>query len=505
MLDSHYNTAMRRFFRLQPAYDLFSWDYWFGQVDSRPLALFRIVFSLLLLKDAVYHIFLAGVFYSDLGVVPRSTMLELVRQTRFSFMDAIGQDWLAGLFFVVWCIVLLGMLVGYRTRLMVILNFLIILSVHERNLWVLNGADTVMRVLSFWILFLPLGRYYSIDAIRLPDRSRTAFAFPLRMIQLQIALIYFFTFIMKFHGEMWRNGEAVYYSLQLQGFTHATGDWLVANVPYEFFQVNTYLTLFTEATFLFLVFMPILQPYLRILGLLLGTGLHFGIAIFMSVPNFSMVLIGSYLLFFQPEWLQWLERQFTKAYFPIPKITDAHLTKRRIVIVLFTGFMMFNVIGWNLWRMRPHGRPLGSQLSDIQTHLVQYLGLWQVWDMFSPNPSRGDSWMVVIGRFEDGREVDLRTLGDYTGERLRFLFGPDVRWKKFDENANVSGNTPLLEAWGSYYCRIYNIEGNLPDGEHLATLEIQLRSRATHAPSAPENEFSNNLRWKHWCYEQYAY
>ena len=194
--------------------------YWFGKVDSRPLSVFRIFFAGLLLKNAIYSIPLATEFYSDAGYVPRSALWDgLVRTTRFSIMDAMPYSWMAILFFGTWAAIALCLLVGYRTKLMVIINFVIVLSVHERNVYVLNGADTVIRVLSFWMLFLPLGDYYSIDALRkrlsLYRRSRniqdlrakgnvgTTFSFPLRILQLQVAIIYLFSFIEKLPGDAW--------------------------------------------------------------------------------------------------------------------------------------------------------------------------------------------------------------------------------------------------------------------------------------------------------------
>ena len=141
--------------------------YWFGRVDSRPLSVFRIFFAGLLLKNAIYSIPLATAFYSDAGYVPRSALWDgLARTDRFSIMDAMPYSWMAIVFFSIWAGVALSLLVGNRTKLMAIVNFVIVLSVHERNVYVLNGADTVIRALSFWMLFLPLGDYYSVDALR---------------------------------------------------------------------------------------------------------------------------------------------------------------------------------------------------------------------------------------------------------------------------------------------------------------------------------------------------
>jgi hypothetical protein len=252
----------------------------------------------------------------------------MMREYRFSLMDAMPHAWMAQVFFALWVVVLILFTIGYRTRLMAVLQFLMIMSVHERNIYILNGADTVFRVLSFWSMFIPLGQYYSVDALRerwkrygrsrhLPDLRadpgpRTVYAFPVRMIQLQFALIYLFTAWLKLPGAAWREGNAIFYALQLKSLTLPTGDFLLANAPMPLLKVMSYQSILTEWVFFFFVFLPFGQPLLRAVALILGTLLHTGIAVTMSIENFSMVMIGAYLLFFEPGWIEWLDRRLRR-------------------------------------------------------------------------------------------------------------------------------------------------------------------------------------------------
>src|SRR5215813_11688324 len=97
--------------------------FWFGTIDSRPLSAFRICFALLLLKDALYHIPIASIFYGDHGVLPRTVLWDgLAGPNHFSLMDALANDWMVVLFFIIWAGVALCLLVGYRTWLMSVLN-----------------------------------------------------------------------------------------------------------------------------------------------------------------------------------------------------------------------------------------------------------------------------------------------------------------------------------------------------------------------------------------------
>ena len=535
-------------------YNFFRYDYWFGQIDSRPLSLFRLCFAALLLKDALYHIPLASWFYSDTGITPRLALLDgLARSNRFSFMDALPHDWMAISFFVLWVGVLLCLMLGYRTRLMSILNFVIILSVHERNIYLLNGADTVFRLLSFWTIFLPLGHYYSIDALRerksltrdshalaeQPLAPRMAYIFPVRMIQLQIAIVYLFAALMKLESDIWKSGEALHYVWQLKSFTLPTANWLLTAAPTWLLYFMTHSALLIEAAFILLVFAPFAQPFLRLTGLTLGALLHLGIAITMSIPNFSLVMLVSYLFFFEPRWILALHHRLSKSRLlhallhplaiirghpwarmisccasicapPPPERAErctSMVTRRRrlgkltqALMTIFLALTMVSVIWWNLRTYKRNGEPVVSPVPNWSRRLVQYTGLWQGWNIFAPDPKRVEGWIVIPGEFEDGTSFDLRTGKAVTNEIPRRFWGPAIRWRKYDDRVGRREYKPLLRAWGKYYCRQYNILAT--SSPRLATLEIHYISRWSHEPGGTPNPLQERHLWKHSCPEE---
>lgn len=72
-------------------------------------------------------------------------------------------------------------------------------------------------------------------------------------------------------------------------------------------------------------------------------------------------------------------------------------------------------------------------------YYLQSTGLWQYWDMFSPNPANTDVWMDAVVTYEDGaqfqyrypRMKDLPIHEKYIKERYR----------KFVENAHLDKNS----------------------------------------------------------------
>jgi hypothetical protein len=543
---------------LSHEYNFLRREYWFGQVDSRPLSAFRIAFALLLLKDALYHLPLAGLFYSDVGIVPRSSLLGgLARPERFSLMDALAHEWMATAFFVLWACVALALLLGYRTRLMTVLNFVLVLSIHERNVYVLTGADTAMRVLSFWIMFLPLSDYYSIDALRYPRSQQTAFALPVRLVQFQVALVYLVTGYLKLSGESWQGGEALYYVLQLESIRWPPGTWLWEVAPVWLLSLFTWLTIILELAFMPLVFAPFLQPFLRAVALLLGAALHLGIAVTMAIPDFSLVMMTSYLLLFEPSWVKWIENRLPLNRLwacaqPLPAVRwilnplierDAlprrHIEEnqqtstfpllsastetehafacslesgrdrdrvkrsvyyRRLSLAFLLALLMAAVIWWNLTEVVTYTSPPAPPMPDFPEAVVWYTGLWQYWDLFAPLPLQIDGRITVPGRFEDGASFDL-----YAAQTARPMWGPEMRWRKFEENINNYRSDDLLREWGRYYCRLYNNIGARPEGTRLATLEIHFVYRRSHRPGGTPGPLQDDLLWNHWCYEEYRY
>ena len=308
-------------------------DYWLGQADSRPVAVFRILLALLLLKDAFYHLPLSRWFYSDAGIVPRRVLFDgLARYARLSLMDMLAHDWQAFLFFLLWIAVLLLLLVGYRTRTMTILNFILLLSVHERNIYILTGADSLFRAFSFWLMFAPAGDYYSIDALRHRWRTylatgvpadlrassepRTAFALPLRMMQLQLVLIYLMTGYLKAISDIWRDGDALFYVLQLESLLLPPGFWLRDLAPDWLLTFFSQMVMVLELALPFMLLFPLWQPMLRAVGMFGGLLLHGGIALALSIPDFSTGMLATYVLFFEPEWLVRAERRLRQNQTP---------------------------------------------------------------------------------------------------------------------------------------------------------------------------------------------
>jgi len=120
-------------------------------------------------------------------------------------------------------------------------------------------------------------------------------AWPLRLLQLQLALVYCHTWYRKFWGPTWFDGVAVYYSSRVEDLKRFP-------LPYVFenmwtIQFLTWSTLVLE----FALFTLIWFRETRYFVLAGAVIFHLAIDYHMNIPFFEWLMITSYVLFIYPE------------------------------------------------------------------------------------------------------------------------------------------------------------------------------------------------------------
>src|SRR6185503_10652706 len=132
-------------------------------LDLRSLALFRIGISLFVLYDLISRLFDLTAHYTDLGTMPRifaaayfkaNSIYTAWDPAPLSLHMYAGSTWGTTLLFVIHAIAAIALLLGFRTRLMTIIVWYLLSSLHTRNPLVLSGADDLVRVFLFFSIFL---------------------------------------------------------------------------------------------------------------------------------------------------------------------------------------------------------------------------------------------------------------------------------------------------------------------------------------------------------------
>ncbi|HEU4751536.1 MAG TPA: deoxyribonuclease HsdR, partial [Armatimonadota bacterium] len=124
-----------------------AWDrFFFEPVLPTSIAAYRAVFGLLVLLNLLAFWPDRMTWFSDAGVFSQDTAAHFFGP-RLSLLPLLppGPFWLDA-FFVLLMLAAVCQMLGVCTRLSSVLVFLGLVSLHHRNLVILNGADIVLRV-----------------------------------------------------------------------------------------------------------------------------------------------------------------------------------------------------------------------------------------------------------------------------------------------------------------------------------------------------------------------
>lgn len=294
--------------------------FWFEPGDSLSVCIFRIFYGLLILQSLLIHLgdhFLD--WYGPRSIVnintviahfwhnePHFDLLLLFPQTEANFQ----------IFY--WCLTAtaLALTLGFCSRYAAALVWLSLVSMHHHDPYNINGGDAFLRGVGLFLALSPCGDYLSIDAVinkaRLgADYKVTAKApWAQRMIQMQLALVYWQTFCCKIVGPQWLDGTAVYYATRLDDMMRFPAGWLTDNM-FLLKALNWY-TLLIEFCGWNLIWFKETRYYV-LFGLL---ALHLGIDYVINLPVFEWAFIATLITFVEPQDLrscfasvrQWAER-----------------------------------------------------------------------------------------------------------------------------------------------------------------------------------------------------
>ena len=255
--------------------------------DLRSLALFRVCLGSLLIVDLLLRARDFRAHYTDFGIIPLDALVDVFGKSSLwpHVMNAspLAQ---ALLFFtaggVAFCL-----LVGYRTWLATFLSWVLLMSLHSRNEFILQGGDQFLRMLLFWGMFLPLGARFSVDAARDPEHSAHAsdqyFSMASMALWLQVMSLYFFSALLKSDRVWIPDGTATSYALHIDYMVTPFGVWM-RQFP-ELLQGLTYYVWALELVGPILIFSPLFHTQIRLLLLFLLVTMHVG---FMSCMNLGL-------------------------------------------------------------------------------------------------------------------------------------------------------------------------------------------------------------------------
>jgi hypothetical protein len=210
---------------------------WLVRVDPRPVALTRIAFGLVVLWGFVALAGDARVLFSDEGMwLPEQARARFGGGLRLTLLHLWSPPSLVFALYALMLVALALMTLGLWTRWTTLAAWGLVLQIQRYQFMHYSGADLVIANFLFLGLLSGWGEAYSLDRWRrrragTDTDHRLIPAWPMRLMMLQLVLIYCATGLLK-RGELWANGEALYYALNLDHFyripAHAMVAWLQA-------------------------------------------------------------------------------------------------------------------------------------------------------------------------------------------------------------------------------------------------------------------------------------
>lgn len=134
----------------------------------------------------------------------------------------------------------------------------------------------------------------------------------------------------------------------------------------------------------------------------------------------------------------------------------------------------------------------------LMTPVMQTLRLDQRWDMFAPEPSKRDGWIVFPGILESGERIDLRD-----ASRTLDWQRPEppnthrnLRWHSYEWRLYQLRDEALFLSYGRYLCRRYN--ASAAPGQRLIRFDMVYVIEASPPPGGSSTT-ERRTAWHHRC------
>jgi Vitamin K-dependent gamma-carboxylase len=292
-----------------------AWNQFFFEPQS-PLniAVFRIIYGLLVLATVLL---LRGdwlAWYGPHSWISAATMHVVEPGIRLNAFSVIPHtDFAINALFVVFILAAISLTLGFCTRASSIVVYLCLTSIDQRNLFILHGGDTFLRVSGFFLIFAPAGAALSLDRLLRIRRGKENAAelrprppWAQRMIQLELSFLYLISFWWKMKGGAWTEGSALYFIFHLDEFQRFPIPQFLLRPAV--LRVGSWLALAVE----FLLGSAIWIKKFRYPLLVIGVLFHLSLEYAINVPLFQWDVLSAYVLFIDPADLQRLLTRLTK-------------------------------------------------------------------------------------------------------------------------------------------------------------------------------------------------
>lgn len=412
----------------------------------------RIAISIVLLVDLIIRSFSIKAFFTDDGILPLDLLLKYNwHPYYFSFHTLSGELWWQITLFIINAVCIITLLIGYRTKAFTFICWTFLVSLQNRNPFILQGGDDLLRIMLLWGIFLPWGERYSIDEKK-STQENSFFSLANFGYLFLIFSVYFFSALLKTSDEWRTEGTAIYYALSLDQIRMPLGSLL-----YKFptlMQILTYAVFYIELIIPIFFILPFVPPKFRLIGIFGIALLHVGICSTLYVGLFYIIGLSTLIGAIPSSSMDWMEKKIKVLQTSNIEIQQQSTTPTIWLSIIqsiknwLTGAIIIYCLVLNLSGLKWFPFVMERYVIDIG----KALRLEQNWGMFAPFILKDDGWLVYSGFNKNQTYIDIMHNGkpsDFTKpDNLVSEFESD-RWRKFSENYVFNNNNYIRP----YYCR----------------------------------------------------
>lgn len=466
-------------------------DTLFG-IDARTLAFVRISLAVLMLIDLALRSRMIEVFYTDAGALPRA---KIVLPALFGVYGWSGSYAVQAGLLALHAVVVVLFLVGWRTRIVTVVLYVLLGSLISRNPLIADGQDVIPSQILLWSMFLPMGARWSVDALHgrgglAPGQGRVL-SVATAALTLQFVLMYVTTGLVK-SGVTWQEWTAVLYSVSNDNWVRDFG-LLLRRFPTLMIWMAP-ATLFLETVVPLFVLLPRRAAWIR--GGVIAAFVVFQAGLWLSIElrlfPFMSTVLASVLI--PAAFWDWLAARFAKAWLEsagAETSRGAEGVVGRIQTVAVSGLLIFAVLicALEVGRMR-HIEGLVEVLEPLEV-LAYGIGLRQAWNMYGPDPATVSIRTEVEGITAKGRVIPLlesqgspswaRARSMQSNYKLRY-FLEKISWKEHR-------HADLRHDYLMWVCRRWNA-GAAPEDVIVQVRGASIMQRMLVDPPPPPRRIS---------------
>ncbi|CAG7856502.1 hypothetical protein MCAMS1_01014 [biofilm metagenome] len=304
------------------------------KVPATGIGLFRILYGLVTLQEIVFLYFFNHLIFDPIPYI----------DVEFPGIP---------LFLCLWGLTACCVLAGYRYQLAITANYifwLVFVNFTPMQRDFDGGFDTFMIGMGFFLLLMPGDRAFSLDNLRYKLRKPfihysnylppvvSALTYHIPII-IGLGWLYLDSDVHKLFAEHWRNGLGSWLPATQPYYVSAIDMSQILNVEWLVKAIGYTIMLF-QATFMFFY----AHRRVRIVFLLIGIGLHLGIALTLNIYPFGIGMLICYVLLIPFSWWQRLGAWLTSSQPALTVFFDKQCPLCNRTVLIINHFDIFNRI-----------------------------------------------------------------------------------------------------------------------------------------------------------------